>query len=146
MTLQQYLADLKGKQVTVIGIGVSNRPLLRLLAQAGAVVTARDKKTEEQLGDIVPQLKEWGYNRLEIRTDRGRFGIGVGLDRYLSVDLVEDGQVVSGYEPNRDNSILEDTSILLELLQASGEDGVRAKMDVLREQGLLTPRKNQKRK
>ena len=60
MTLQQYLADLKGKQVTVIGIGVSNRPLLRLLAQAGAVVTARDKKTEEQLGDIVPQLKEWG--------------------------------------------------------------------------------------
>ncbi|MBR5537451.1 MAG: UDP-N-acetylmuramoyl-L-alanine--D-glutamate ligase [Clostridia bacterium] len=60
MTLQQYLADLKGKQVTVIGIGVSNRPLLRLLAQAGAVVTARDKKTEDQLGDIVPQLKEWG--------------------------------------------------------------------------------------
>ena len=60
MTLQQYLADLKGKQVTVIGIGVSNRPLLRLLAQAGAVVTARDKKNEEQLGDIVPQLKEWG--------------------------------------------------------------------------------------
>jgi len=60
MTLQQYLASLRGKQVTVIGIGVSNRPLLRLLAQAGAVVTARDKKTEEQLGEIVPQLKEWG--------------------------------------------------------------------------------------
>ena len=60
MTLQNYLADLKGKQVTVIGIGVSNRPLLRLLAGAGAVVTARDKKTEDQLGDIVPQLKEWG--------------------------------------------------------------------------------------
>ncbi|MBQ4577561.1 MAG: UDP-N-acetylmuramoyl-L-alanine--D-glutamate ligase [Clostridia bacterium] len=60
MTLQQYLAGLEGKAVTVIGIGVSNRPLLRLLAQAGAVVTARDKKTEDQLGDIVPQLKEWG--------------------------------------------------------------------------------------
>ena len=60
MTLQQYLADLKGKQVTVIGIGVSNRPLLRLLAGAGAEVTARDKKTEDQLGDIAPQLKEWG--------------------------------------------------------------------------------------
>ena len=60
MTLQQYLASLRGKQVTVIGIGVSNRPLLRLLAGAGAEVTARDKKTEEQLGDIAPQLKEWG--------------------------------------------------------------------------------------
>ena len=60
MTLQQYLASLRGKQVTVIGIGVSNRPLLRLLAGAGAKVTARDKKTEDQLGDIAPQLKEWG--------------------------------------------------------------------------------------
>jgi len=60
LTLQQYLADLKGKQVTVIGIGVSNRPLLRLLAGAGAEVTARDKKTEDQLGDIAPQLREWG--------------------------------------------------------------------------------------
>lgn len=60
MTLTQYLTDLRGKQVTVIGIGVSNRPLLGLLARAGAVVTARDKKTEEQLGDIAPQLKEWG--------------------------------------------------------------------------------------
>ncbi len=60
MTLQQYLASLRGKQVTVIGIGVSNRPLLRLLADAGAEVTARDKKTEDQLGDIAPQLKEWG--------------------------------------------------------------------------------------
>ena len=60
MTLQQYLASLRGKQVTVIGIGVSNRPLLRLLVGAGAEVTARDKKSEDQLGDIAPQLKEWG--------------------------------------------------------------------------------------
>ncbi len=64
MTLNEYLAGLRGKQVTVIGIGVSNRPLLRLLAQAGACVTARDKKTEDQLGDIVPQLKEWGVRLL----------------------------------------------------------------------------------
>ena len=60
LTLTQYLADLRGKQVTVIGIGVSNRPLLRLLAEAGAMVTARDKKTEDQLGEVALQLKEWG--------------------------------------------------------------------------------------
>ncbi len=62
LTLQQYLAGLRDKQVTVIGIGVSNRPLLGLLARSGAKVTARDKKTEEQLGDIVPQLKAWGID------------------------------------------------------------------------------------
>ena len=60
LTLEAYLAGLRGKRVTVIGIGVSNRPLLRLLAGSGAKVTARDRKTEEQLGDIVPRLREWG--------------------------------------------------------------------------------------
>ena len=31
MTLQEYIASLRGKTVAVIGIGVSNTPLLRLL-------------------------------------------------------------------------------------------------------------------
>lgn len=57
MTLQEYLKSIDGKQITVIGIGVSNRPLLRLLASSGAKITARDKKTEAQLGDIVSELK-----------------------------------------------------------------------------------------
>lgn len=61
-TLQDYLASLRGKEVTVIGIGVSNRPLLELLISAGARVTARDKKTREQLGDIVPQLESRGVS------------------------------------------------------------------------------------
>ena len=60
MTLEQYLESLRGQQVTVIGIGVSNRPLLKLLIGAGAQVTARDKKTAEQLGDIAAQLQAWG--------------------------------------------------------------------------------------
>ena len=60
--MQDYLASLRGKEVTVIGIGVSNRPLLELLISAGARVTARDKKTREQLGDIVPQLESRGVS------------------------------------------------------------------------------------
>lgn len=51
MTIQAYLESLRGRQVTVIGLGVSNRPLLRLLTAAGAHVTVRDKKTREQLGE-----------------------------------------------------------------------------------------------
>lgn len=60
MTIQDYWNSIRGKRITVIGIGVSNRPLLRLLAKAGAQVTARDKKTREELGEIVPQLEELG--------------------------------------------------------------------------------------
>ena len=38
MTLRQYLDSLKSKTVAVIGIGVSNTPLLRLLLREGIAV------------------------------------------------------------------------------------------------------------
>lgn len=34
-TIQDYLAELKGKRVAVIGIGVSNTPLIKMLLRAG---------------------------------------------------------------------------------------------------------------
>ncbi|MDR0326467.1 MAG: UDP-N-acetylmuramoyl-L-alanine--D-glutamate ligase [Oscillospiraceae bacterium] len=40
---EHYKASLRGKDVTVIGLGVSNRPLVRLLTDAGAYVTACDQ-------------------------------------------------------------------------------------------------------
>ena len=48
MTLQDYLHALQGKRVAVIGIGVSNQPLLRLLLEAGVSVTACDKKEDRK--------------------------------------------------------------------------------------------------
>lgn len=49
-----------GKNVGVIGIGVSNIPLINFLLDLGAKVTAFDKKTKDQLGDIVLEFKEKG--------------------------------------------------------------------------------------
>ena len=43
ITLQQYLDSLQGKRVAVIGIGVSNTPLIKTLLRAGIDVTACDK-------------------------------------------------------------------------------------------------------
>ncbi|MBR4578588.1 MAG: UDP-N-acetylmuramoyl-L-alanine--D-glutamate ligase [Oscillospiraceae bacterium] len=48
MTLDEYMQSLRGVQVAVVGLGVSNRPLLRLLLDAGANVTVRDKKLGEE--------------------------------------------------------------------------------------------------
>ncbi|MBO4330482.1 MAG: UDP-N-acetylmuramoyl-L-alanine--D-glutamate ligase [Oscillospiraceae bacterium] len=49
LDLDEYVSSLKNKRVAVIGIGVSNMPLIRLLRDAGVDVTARDreKKGEE---------------------------------------------------------------------------------------------------
>ena len=42
-SLRGYLASLKGKRAAVIGIGVSNTPLIKTLLRAGIPVTACDK-------------------------------------------------------------------------------------------------------
>ena len=46
MTLQEYIASLRGRTVAVIGIGVSNTPLLRLLLREGIAVTACDRSDQ----------------------------------------------------------------------------------------------------
>ena len=60
MTLQDYLRTLSGKSVAVIGIGVSNQPLLRLLLEAETDVTACDKKDRAALGGLADELEKSG--------------------------------------------------------------------------------------
>ena len=43
-TIQEYLASLRGKRVAVLGIGVSNTPLIKMLLRADVEVTACDKR------------------------------------------------------------------------------------------------------
>lgn len=49
---------LKGKTVTVIGIGVSNTPLIKMLTGMGITVTARDKNKD--LGEVKAELESLG--------------------------------------------------------------------------------------
>lgn len=60
MTLEQYLASLKGKTVAVIGIGISNTPLIKLLLHAGISVTACDKRNCEEFGAQAEELEALG--------------------------------------------------------------------------------------
>lgn len=53
---------IKGKTVAVIGIGISNKPLISFLLRYGAKVTAYDRKTREQLGDIYDELAAAGVS------------------------------------------------------------------------------------
>ncbi len=56
MTLDEYIDCLKGKTIAVVGIGVSNLPLIRLLAKSGCDVTACDKNSAEELGAVFDEL------------------------------------------------------------------------------------------
>ena len=58
MTYQEYFAKLSGKKINVIGAGVSNTPLIKMLVKSGAVVTVCDKKAD--LGELGKELLNMG--------------------------------------------------------------------------------------
>ncbi|MBR5571303.1 MAG: UDP-N-acetylmuramoyl-L-alanine--D-glutamate ligase [Oscillospiraceae bacterium] len=68
MKLQDYMESLRGRSVAVIGIGVSNTPLIRRLCQFGIDVTACDKTSAEQLGELAEELTALGA-KLQLGAD-----------------------------------------------------------------------------
>ena len=49
-----------GKKVAVLGVGVSNTPLIDMLITFGARVTAHDMKSREKLGTLAGELENKG--------------------------------------------------------------------------------------
>ncbi len=68
MRFEEYLSSLKDKTVAVMGIGVSNRPLIELLLSRGVTVTACDKKDRTSLGALAEDLEGRGC-RLRLGAD-----------------------------------------------------------------------------
>lgn len=76
MSLREYLLKLQDKRVAVIGAGISNTPLIRLLRGAGIEVTVCDKKTA--LGPLGEELEGLGC----------RMRLGEGYLEGLEEDVV----------------------------------------------------------
>ncbi len=57
---QKYFSSLTGKHIAVIGLGVSNRPLVRLLLEHGCIVTGCDRTPYEKLDTEVLELEKMG--------------------------------------------------------------------------------------
>ena len=56
------MENFNGKKVTVIGLGISNTPLIPWLLSRGAIVTARDKKEFDNLPEAVKAYSGQGVN------------------------------------------------------------------------------------
>lgn len=75
----EFKEFIKNKNVAVVGIGVSNIPLIKFLVKLGAVVSAFDIKDEKALGDIAGEFKELGVKLI----------LGEGyLDKLTGFDVV----------------------------------------------------------
>ena len=75
---ERYFESLKGKKIVVLGLGVSNRPLVRLLLEFGCHVTGCDKTPRENLDEEVLELERMGCT----------LSVGEGYLDNLSADLV----------------------------------------------------------
>ena len=60
MTLHEYVDRIKYKKIAVIGVGVSNMPLIELLRQHDCDVTACDRRSFEQMGEDAKHLLALG--------------------------------------------------------------------------------------
>lgn len=59
---KDFKKNIKDKKVAVIGVGISNTPLIKFLLKFGAHVTAFDKKKEEDLGKDIEEFKKLGVH------------------------------------------------------------------------------------
>ena len=75
---EKYFSGLRDKQILVLGLGVSNRPLVRLLLRYGCRVTGCDRTPRENLDEEVLELEKLGCS---LRT-------GEDYLENLSADLV----------------------------------------------------------
>ena len=76
--LEAYFTSLQGKNIVVMGLGVSNRPLVRLLLRYGCTVIGCDKTPYDQLDAEVLALEQAGC----------KLQTGEGYLENLSADLV----------------------------------------------------------
>lgn len=60
--VREFDEKIRGKRVAVIGIGVSNVPLIKFLLKHGANVVAHDRRDKEQLGDTYDELNQLGVD------------------------------------------------------------------------------------
>ena len=74
----RYFTDLQGKNIVVLGLGVSNRPLVRLLLEHGCTVTGCDRTPREKLDEEVLELERLGC----------KLSVGDGYLDDLTADLV----------------------------------------------------------
>ena len=74
----EYFKSLRGKKILVMGLGVSNRPLVRMLLSYGCDVTGCDKTPREQFDEELIELERLGC----------KMKVGEGYLEGLSADLV----------------------------------------------------------
>ncbi|URZ14704.1 UDP-N-acetylmuramoyl-L-alanine--D-glutamate ligase [Clostridium felsineum] len=74
----EFISFIKNKKTAVVGMGISNRPLIHFLNKLGAEVTAFDKKTKEELGEEV--INEFSNENIRLELGENYLSALQGFD------------------------------------------------------------------
>ena len=127
MTLHEYLQGMKGKTAAVIGLGVSNRPLVELLARNGVKVIACDRKERAALGgkvfDILGRVTFEGKTLRDLLLDAIRYGDDPEVRARLNqvVDASLDTAAIK--------NLLKEYALTSDVMDVSGVNAIREDME-----------------
>lgn len=76
--IENFFKSMNGKKIAFCGIGTSNLPLIELFIKYGAVVTACDRRTREQLGESADIAEKAG----------AKLSLGDNYLKNLDIDIV----------------------------------------------------------
>lgn len=119
-----FFNDICGKRVAICGIGKNNLPVVLQFLEAGAIVTACDRRTEEELGEAAATLRNAGAHLC----------LGEDYLDHLDVDLILRTPGMKPYLPQfneareRGITVTSEMELFFELCEApiyavTGSDG-----------------------
>ena len=121
---EEYFASLRGKRIAVLGLGVSNRPLVRLLLEFGCDVVGCDRTPREKLENEVLELERLGC-RLHVGDD---YLAGVEADVVFRTPGMHPGNPAIQALKERGTEVTSEMEVFFEvspchLIAVTGSDG-----------------------
>ena len=121
---EEYFASLRGKRIAVLGLGVSNRPLVRLLLEFGCDVVGCDRTPREKLENEVLELERLGC-KLHVGDD---YLVGVEADVVFRTPGMHPGNPAIQALKERGAEVTSEMEVFFEvspchLIAVTGSDG-----------------------
>ena len=126
-SFNDFLNWLTDKKVAVLGAGISNRPLIRLLLESGIKISIFDRQTKEELAPFLSELNADAY---EVETSLGADYLAAlsGFDLIFKTPVVRPDLPELSAERRRGCIITSEMEVFLqfcpaEIFAISGSDG-----------------------
>ena len=87
--LSEFMRDIGGKRAAVIGVGISNIPLIKWLTKLNVKVTAFDRLPEEKFDTVILAVAHDAFKNIDIKSLVREEGVVYDVKGVLPRDLID---------------------------------------------------------